>query len=143
MPFRYLDDLAIADAAFEACGETIEEMFLSAAEATLGVMIEHPETIRGHEAVSFRLENDELDMLLFDFLQEIIYYKDARRLLLCVTSLQIDLTCSPLSLTAEAAGEAMIQGHHPLLTDVKAVTLYRLAVERTELGWKATVVLDI
>jgi SHS2 domain-containing protein len=143
MPFRYLDDLATADAAFEACGNTPEEMFLSAAEATLGVMIEHPETIREQEVVSFRLKNDELDMLLFDFLQEIIYYKDARRLLLRVISLQIDLTRSPLTLTAQAAGETMILGHHPLLTDVKAVTLYRLAVERNESGWKATVVLDV
>jgi SHS2 domain-containing protein len=143
MPFHYLDDLATADAAFEACGKTVEETFLSAAEATLGVMIEHPETIREHEAVSFRLENDELDMLLFDFLQEIIYFKDARRLLLRVTSLQIDLTCSPLTLRAEAAGETMIQGHHPLLTDVKAVTLHRFAVEQDEKGWKATVVLDV
>jgi SHS2 domain-containing protein len=37
----------------------------------------------------------------------------------------------------------MIQGHHPLLTDVKAVTLHRFAVEKIAAGWKATVVLDV
>jgi SHS2 domain-containing protein len=143
MPFRYLDDVATADVAFEAVGNTVEEMFLCAAEATTRVMIESPETIRGRENLSFHLENDELDMLLFDFLQEIIYYKDARRLLVRITGLSIDLDSTPLTLTAKAEGEAMIQGHHPLLTDVKAVTLHRFAVEKTAAGWKATVVLDI
>jgi len=143
MPFCYLDDLATADVAFEACGETVEEMFLSAVEATMRVMIEDPETIRKREIIPFHLENDELDMLLFDFLQEIIYFKDARHLLLHVTSLRIDITTSPMTLTAEAAGETIIQGYHPLLTDVKAVTLHRFAVAKNDTGWKATVVLDV
>ncbi len=143
MPFRYLEDIATADAAFEASGETVEETFLSAAEATIGVMIENPGAIRARESVSICLENDELDMLLFDFLQEIIYFKDSRCLLLRMRSLHIDLAGSPLTLTAEAAGETMIQGHHPLLTDVKAVTLHRFGIEQNEKGWTATVVLDI
>lgn len=143
MPYRYLEDLATADAAFEARGKTVEELFRAAAEATLGVMVEHPETVAARESLSFSLKNDALDMLLFDFLQELIYYKDARRLLLRVTSVCIDQDASPLALTAEAAGETLIQGHHPLLTDVKAVTLHRFAIEQDEKGWKATVVLDI
>jgi len=143
MPFRYLENVATADAAFEACGETVEETFLSAAEATIRVMIENPETIRARECISIRLENNELDMLLFDFLQEIIYFKDSRRLLLRMRSLHIDLARSPLMLTAEAAGETMIPGYHPLLTDVKAVTLHRFGIEQNENGWTATVVLDI
>jgi SHS2 domain-containing protein len=37
----------------------------------------------------------------------------------------------------------MIQGHHALLTDVKAVTLYRFGITQNEKGWTATVILDI
>ena len=143
MSYRYLEDVATADAAFEASGETVEETFLSAAEATLGVMIENPESIRARERISIHVENDELDMLLFDFLQEIIYFKDSRRLLLRMNSLHIDRDSSPLTLTAEAVGETMIQGYHPLLTDVKAVTLHRFGIEQNEKGWTATVILDI
>jgi len=143
MSYRYLEDVATADAAFEACGTTLEETFLSAAEATIGVMIANPESIRARERISIHLENDELDMLLFDFLQEIIFFKDSRRLLLRMNSLHIDLAGSPLTLTAEAVGETMIQGHHPLLTDVKAVTLHLFSIKQDEHGWKATVVLDI
>ena len=143
MPYRYLEDIATADAAFEARGETVEETFLAAAEATTRVMIEDPGTIRARENVSINLKNTELDMLLFDFLQEIIFLKDSRRLLLKIISLHIDLDSSPLTLTAEAAGETMTRGHHPLLTDVKAVTLHRFEITRHESGWVATVILDI
>jgi SHS2 domain-containing protein len=143
MPFRYLDDVATADAAFEAFGDTVEEMFLSAAEATIGVMIENPRSLKENEQLSIELKNDELDMLLFDFLQEIIFFKDSCRLLLRITSLRIDRTSSPLTLAAEAGGEIMIQGHHALLTDVKAVTLYRFGITQNEKGWTATVILDI
>ncbi len=143
MSYRYLEDVATADAAFEACGDTVEETFLSAAEATIGVMIEDTGTIRAQEHISINLENHELDMLLFDFLQEIIYYKDSRRLLLRMSSLQIDLERYPLRLAAEAAGETIIQGHHTLLTDVKAVTLHRFGIRQDEKGWIATVILDI
>jgi len=143
MPYRFLEDIATADAAFEACGESVEETFLSAAEATTRVMIEDTGTIRARENISINLENIELEMLLFDFLQEIIFLKDSRCLLLRITSLQINLDSSPLTLTAEAAGETIIQGHHPLLTDVKAVTLHRFGIKRDETGWIASVVLDI
>lgn len=143
MPYRYLEDVATADVAFEARGKSVEEVFYAAAEATTRVMIEDPGSIRARENISFNLENTELDMLLFDFLQEIIFLKDSRRLLLKMNSLHIDLDNSPLTLTAEAAGETMIQGHHPLLTDVKSVTLHRFEIKRNESGWIATVILDI
>ncbi|MGO9315027.1 MAG: archease [Syntrophobacteraceae bacterium] len=34
MPFEFHDEIATADVAFEAWGQTIEEMFIAAAEAT-------------------------------------------------------------------------------------------------------------
>jgi hypothetical protein len=40
MPYRFLEDIATADIAFEARGETLEEVFTAAAEATMNVMIE-------------------------------------------------------------------------------------------------------
>ena len=102
MPFRYLEDVATADAAFEATGETIEEMFLAAAAATVNVMVEHPEEVEGGEEISFELEQEDLEMLLFDFLQEIIYLKDARRLLLLVEAVDIDMKATPIRLSARS-----------------------------------------
>ena len=69
MPYRFLEDIATADIAFEAWGETLEEMFTAAAEATMNVMIESLDSIVPREPREFHLENAALDMLLFDFLQ--------------------------------------------------------------------------
>jgi SHS2 domain-containing protein len=143
MPFRYLEDVATADVAFEATGVTVEKMFLAAAEATIGVMLENSEDIKGSDVISIRLEEQELEMLLFDFLQEIIYVKDALRMLLLVDSIDIDMESSPLRLTCRARRETLDSQRHRLLTDVKAVTLHRFGIHKNELGWTATVVLDV
>jgi SHS2 domain-containing protein len=82
-------------------------------------------------------------MLLFDFLQELIYLKDAERLLLRVRDAQIDKKEGKYFLKAEAAGETLDAARHHQRADVKAVTLHNFAVEKENGGWKATVLLDI
>ncbi|MBI4793908.1 MAG: archease, partial [Deltaproteobacteria bacterium] len=37
MPFEYLDDVATSDVAFQAWGETVEELFVAAADAVMNV----------------------------------------------------------------------------------------------------------
>ena len=39
MPHQYLDDTATADAAFEAWGETLQELLRAATEVTMSVMV--------------------------------------------------------------------------------------------------------
>lgn len=143
MPFRYLDDIAVADVAFEATGETLEEMFIAAAEALLAVMLEDPGSLRKDAEVRIALENYELDLLLFDFLAELIYYKDARQLLLTVESIRVEPCGDRFRLEATVRGETIDRSRHPLLVDVKAVTMHQLQVSKTDAGWEATVVLDV
>ncbi len=143
MPYRFLEDIAIADVAFEAWGKSREEMFAAAAAALMNVMVAELETIRAVEEVKFRLENRELDMLLFDFLGEFIFHKDARLLLLRPQSLTIIPGSCHYTLHAVASGERIDPARHPLTVDVKAVTLHRFQVDETEDGWRSVVVLDI
>lgn len=142
--YRYLEDVATADVAFEAWGATKEETFLAAADATLNTMVEDIGTVAPLERRRISLSADSLDLLLFDLLQEIVYHKDAGRLLLRVRDLRIEEMKSGYLLHADAVGETIDPAKHPLLADVKAVTLHRLAVERTPSGgWRAVVVLDV
>jgi SHS2 domain-containing protein len=143
MTFRFLEDITIADVAFEAKGTTREEMFIAAADALMNVMVADLETLRIAETVTFSLENQNLEMLLFNFLNELIFYKDARTLLLRVSSVNINLADAHFTMTAEAGGERPDPARHPLAMDVKAVTLHRFRVEETDEGWLAEVVLDI
>jgi len=142
MPYRYLGDIATADVAFEATGKSLEEAFTSAAEATLNVMIDEPDRIERKEAVDVELENDELEMLLFDFLNELVYYKDSRKLLLRVDEIRIEDE-GQFRLAAKLYGEKLDPLKHPLGADVKAVTLHRFSLSKSDDGWKATAVLDI
>jgi SHS2 domain-containing protein len=143
MPYRFLEDIAIADVAFEASGKSREELFVAAADALMNVMVADLTTIRTVEKVEFRLENEALDMLLFNFLGELIFYKDARLLLLRVTSVRFSRSGALFVLNAGTYGELLDPARHPLIVDVKAVTLHRFKVEKTEDGWRAEVVLDI
>ena len=143
MPFHYLEDIGTADIAFEATGRDLPELFTSAADATMNVMIENLDTIEPRETRRIELKNNEIDMLLFDFLQELIYFKDAERLLLRVREIRIDKRDGAYSLSATTVGEPLDARRHQQRADVKAVTLHDFRLEKTEGGWKARVLLDI
>ncbi|MBI5440305.1 MAG: archease [Deltaproteobacteria bacterium] len=140
--YRYLEDIALSDAAFEAWGESPEELFAAAADATVNVMVQDLGALARRERREIRVRADELDLLLFELLQELIFYKDAECLLLKVTQLKTDREADGWTLTAEAWGDRIDPERHALLIDVKAVTLHRFRVWQTDEGWKATVVLD-
>lgn len=143
MPYRFLEDIATADVAFEAWGKTPEELFAASADALMNVMIAKLRTIRMREEQELRLEHAEMDMLLFNFLNEFIYFKDARQLLLRVRSISISASNTRYRLHATVGGEQLDPSRHAQLVDVKAVTLHRFHVGKTEAGWRAEVVLDI
>lgn len=143
MPFKYLEDIATADVAFEAWGRTLPEMFVAAADATMNAMVVDLETIEPKEVREVQLESESLDMLLFQLLQELIFYKDAERLLLRVARVEVHGGEGACTLEAEMRGEEIDPGRHDLIVDVKAVTLHRYRVEETSDGWESTVILDI
>jgi protein archease len=143
MPYTYLEEIGTADIAFEATGRDLPELFSAAADATTNVMIDNIDAIQPRKARRIELSSDQLDMLLFDFLQELIFLKDAERLLLRMRDVQIDERDENYFLKATAEGEPLDVERHHQRADVKAVTLHGFSVERTEGGWKARVLLDI
>ena len=143
MPYKFLEEIGIADIAFEAIGRDLAELFKDAADATMNVMIDNLDAIEPRETRHIELSNDEIDMLLFDFLQELIYFKDAERLLLRVRNVRIDEKDNKYLLEAEAVGEPVDTTRHHQRADVKAVTLHDFSVEKEDGGWRARVLLDI
>lgn len=143
MPYQFLEDTATADIAFKAWGKDLEETFIAAADATMKVMVEELDLIQPRESRDIRLENDDFDLLLHDFLQELVYYKDAEKLMLRVREVRIEEESRPVTLEATARGETLDpERHHPRV-DVKAVTLHHFRLEKTEQGWEAFIILDI
>lgn len=143
MPYRYLEDIAIADSAFEAWGKTVEEMITAASDATLNIMVGDLESISFRESRLRQFEDTQIDMLLFQVLQEIVFFKDAERLLLRVRNVHLHEEGSLWNAAIEFQGELIDPERHDLIVDVKAVTLHRLQVERRDDCWAATVVVDV
>lgn len=143
MPYKYLEDVAIADVAFEAQGKTLDEVFESSGFALTNAMIKDLSKIEQRAEKSFEVEAEDVEMLLFNFLQELIFYKDAERLLFNKFDLDIVQKEDGWLLSARAYGEEIDREKHELLADVKAVALHNFKVEETEKGWRASVIVDV
>ncbi len=143
MPYQYLEEAGTADIVFEATGRDLPELFRDAADATMNVMIDNLEAIESRETREIELSNNNLEMLLFDLLQELIYLKDAERLLLRLREIHLDEKEEKYLLKATGKGEPLDAERHHQRADVKAVTLHNFSVEEADSGWKARVLLDI
>lgn len=143
MPYKYLEDVAIADVAFEAEGKTLEELFESSGFALTNAMIKDLGQLEQKIEKSFEVEAEDVEMLLFNFLQELIFYKDAERLLFNKFGLDIKQKENKWLLRVKAYGEEIDREKHELLADAKAVALHNFKVERREKEWRASVIVDV
>ncbi len=144
MPYRFLEGLTMADVAFEATGKTLEEMFASAADAIMNTQVKDLKKIEPKLEKSFEIRAADEERLLHDFLQELIFLKDAERLLFREYKLKIAKAGTKgYVLSAKAKGEPLDMKKHELLVDVKAVTWNKFKVEKTAKGWKAVAIIDV
>lgn len=138
MGYKFLEDIAIADIAFEATGKDLNELFESAAVALESSMANIGK-VKPKIKKEINLSKETLEELLFGFLNELVYLKDAEHLLFSKFSVKVE----EKKLTAEVFGEKIDSKVHELDNDVKAVTLHGLKVERTKDGWMTKVILDV
>ena len=89
MPYRFVEGVAIADVTFEATGKTLEELFESPGKAVTNSMVSDLAIVEQKITKEFTLKAENEEKLLHDFLQEIIFYKDAETLLFSGYSLKI------------------------------------------------------
>jgi SHS2 domain-containing protein len=143
MPYRFLDDVAIADVAFEAEGKTLDELLQSAALALTETMIRNREKMEQKVLKCFEVEAENSEMLLYRFLQELIFYKDAERLLFNKFELAISQGVPSWRLRVRASGDEISLEKYELMGDVKAVSLHNFSVRETPDGWRAEVILDV
>src|SRR5690348_15738658 len=108
-------------------------VFIDAARGLFSMIVRDPDTIRPVDAVSIELEAPALDLLLFDWLSELVYLYETRHLLLG----EFDVQLSESHLTAIARGEPLDRTRHELEHEVKAITYHGLKVEQTSDGWLA------
>jgi SHS2 domain-containing protein len=140
--WRFLEGVTMADVAIEARGDTLDELFASAGEAVLGTMVDDTEAVRAAEHRELLLASETEEELLHEFLQKIVFYKDAERLVLKPSLVKVEQFKGLWRLEGVLTGEKIDSNRHALATDVKAVTWHQFAIEKGEDGYRALFVLD-
>lgn len=160
-PFhKFLDHTA--DVFFVARGNTLAELFEQCALAVEETMVEL-EKVKPTHKEKILAEADKVDRLLFDFLDELVFFKDYKQLVFRKFDLTIkeevgeeeemgkgseerkkpDGKKGKYSLTCIASGEKIDPLRHNPKVDVKAITMHEFEVIHDNKGWKAQVLVDI
>jgi SHS2 domain-containing protein len=128
-----------ADMGLRIYGLSLAGLFENAGWALFDVLTDTGR-VQPRQRRRFKLQRDNEEELLVEWLGSLLYEFDARGLLFSrCTVEQID----GLSLAASAYGEPYQQGWHELKTAVKAVTYHGLSIRQEKGLWQATVVIDV
>jgi SHS2 domain-containing protein len=141
MPWRPLEHTA--DLGIEVDAASLEGLFADAARGLLETITD-ASTVALHDTVELRLAAAALDLLLVEWLEELLFRFDASGELWAEHALRLDEVASGgWSLRATSRGEPYAPGRHPLRTQVKAITYHGLEVRRDGETWRARVIFDL
>ncbi len=139
--YTFLEDIALADCAVEIEAKDLEDLFETAAAALAALMVD-PGTVRVTVERTITLTAPEIDLLLYDWLSELIYRKDRDREVFTRVTARVS-GIGPFELTAQAYGGVIDPAVTTLGADPKAVTFHQFAVTSANGVWRARVVIDI
>ncbi len=140
--FRFLDDIVIADIAFEAEGDSAEAVFRGATQALLEIMA-NPMTVADSWRRQIVKTDGKLEDLLVEWLSEIVYWKDAAGVVFREAPLMLRCENHQWTLEATLIGAPVDVGRQELRNDVKGITKHCYRMEHRGSLWKVTVVVDV
>ncbi|HEX5647392.1 MAG TPA: archease [Nitrospira sp.] len=140
--FQFLDDIALADLAFEAEGDSVEELFRAATRALLETLADPATVGATWEQQVTKVEADPAD-LLFEWLSDIVYWKDAAGVVFHDAKLSVRQKGSTWILAAVLRGASVDQAAQTLRSDVKGITKHLYDVRQEGTRWYARVVVDV
>jgi SHS2 domain-containing protein len=115
-----------ADTGLEAYGNTLSEAFANAAYGMFSIIAEL-DKVRETETRRIEVEADDMEGLLFEWLNTLLYHFDVEVLLFR----RFDITdFGDTRLAADCRGERYDPSRHHLKTGVKSATYYMLEVDR-------------
>jgi SHS2 domain-containing protein len=140
--FHFLDDVALADLAFDAEGDSVPEVFEAASNAVMEAMAD-PKTVGA--TWERRVEHVAVDLaeLLFDWLSDFVYWKDAAGVVFSRAVISVTQAGVEWKLTGTLIGEPVNQATQVLRNDVKGVTKHLYRLHQDNGRWRVRVVLDV
>ena len=138
--YKFLDHTA--DVLFKAKAPSLSKLFEQCALAVEETQVD-VSLIEIKEELKIEMKNKKLDRLLFDFLDDLIYFKDADSLIFGKFDIEVKKVGEEYELICAAFGEKLSLAKHEPKVDVKAVTMHMFEVKEIKGGWEAQVLLDI
>ena len=126
-----------ADLGLRVVAPDLNTLFREAAEGLFSMIVE--EIPAGGEPREFAIDGDRHDFLLLDWLSELLFVFETKKLLLRDFEVQVD----DRGVRARALAQPLDLSGHCLLHEVKAITYHGLKVEPHEAGFMAEVIVDI
>ena len=129
----------VADMGVRGYGASLEEAFTAAATALTAVICD-PSQIQAAAAVEIHCEAPDIESLLVDWLNALVFEMAVRQMLFSRFAVRIEGT----SLDATAWGEPIDRQRHSPAVEVKGATYTELKVYRDDSGaWIAQCVVDV
>jgi SHS2 domain-containing protein len=137
--FEFLEHTS--DLKFRSYGRTLGEAFGNAGKAVFTAItdLQKVDTVASRKIT---LEAENLELLLHDFLSELIYLFSVEELLLAKFDVRI-ARVDTYQLHATVQGEKINRKKHVLQKEVKAVTYHDMKIEKKIKNWIIEVVCDI
>jgi len=137
--FEFID-ITTADVAFVAYGRDLDELFANAALAMMEVMI-NTKQIRPKVKREVRVNGNDLESLMFNWLNEILIFVDSENL--AFSEFDVKVNEGEMKLEAICKGETIDVNKHETRTHVKACTYHKMKIDKKGEIWTAKIILDI
>lgn len=127
-----------ADVGIEAWSTTLEGIFGQVALGMYGIITDISKVVPA-EKIEISISGSDIEGLLVDFLNELIFLTDTKELLFSKFKIKIEGN----NLKAECMGEKIDPSRHELNEAIKAATYHMLSVKPGRHGFEATVLFDV
>jgi SHS2 domain-containing protein len=135
MKYKFLSHTA--DIKFQAFGKTLNEVFENSGLAMINVFYEGK--IKNLKSRKIRVKGKDLESLMYNFLEELLFLIDAKGFL--PGKIKVNIYKDKKILNAELAGDDI--KNYKVRPDVKAITYNEMFVKKIKDKWVSQVVLDV
>jgi SHS2 domain-containing protein len=127
-----------ADLGLRIRAADLQTLFVEAGQGLYSLIVDLA-TVEPRQETTFKVKGRELDYLLFDWLNELLFAFEKEHMLYAAFEVSLDAE----GLLATARGERYDPARHELDHEVKAITYHGLKVQQENGGWLAELIVDI
>ncbi|MEO0092269.1 MAG: archease [candidate division WOR-3 bacterium] len=137
MRYRYLDHTS--DLGMEIYGKDLNELFANGLFAIFDNILDL-ETVEIRETKEINIASQSLEELLFDWFRELLFIFATE---FFVAKEVKEIKIENNRLRAIIAGEKFDRNRHRIKIEIKTPTYHMFDLQKTDLGYKATVIFDV